>query len=228
MKRLRRLLRRLVLALLVIVVALPLVYLAVFRFVPIPGTPLMVIRLFEGAGWSRDWEPLAAISPNLVRAVIASEDARFCAHWGFDFREMKNAVADWIDGERLRGASTISQQTAKNLFLWPGGGGVRKVIEAWPTVAMEALWPKRRILEAYLNVAEWDAGVYGAEAAARHHFGKPARSLSLREAALLAAVLPNPRLYSASRPTAHISRRAAVIRARMQGVRLGGGDRICP
>jgi monofunctional biosynthetic peptidoglycan transglycosylase len=193
----------------------PIGLIVVYRFVPPPGTPLMLIRFAEGYGISKRWEPLDRISPNLVRAVMASEDARFCRHWGFDFVEMENAFEDWQDGERLRGASTITQQTAKNLFLWPGRNLVRKALETALTPVLELLWSKPRIIEVYLNVVEWGPGIYGAEAAARAYFGKPARELSRREATLLAAILPNPRRWSASRPTPYIERRAATISARM-------------
>lgn len=223
----RRPLRRILLWVAILLLGLPLAYLALFRFVPVPGTPLMLIRLAEGEGLARDWVALERVSPHLLRAVIASEDARFCGHHGFDLDAIEDAIEDYAEGGRLRGASTISQQTAKNLFLWPGGGMPRKGVEAWLTVLVEALWPKRRILETYLNVAEWGPGLYGAEAAARAHFRKPASALSVHEAALLAAVLPNPRLFSASRPSAYISRRAATIRARMPAVRLAGNG-LCP
>jgi monofunctional biosynthetic peptidoglycan transglycosylase len=223
----RRLARRALLWLAILLVALPLGYLALFRFAPVPGTPLMLIRLFEGEGLARDWVPLERVSPQLMRAVIAAEDARFCRHYGFDLDAIEAAIEDYAEGGKLRGASTISQQTAKNLFLWGGGGMARKGVEAWLTVLVETLWPKRRILETYLNVAEWGPGIYGAEAAARAHFGKPASTLTMQEAALLAAVLPNPRLFSASRPSAYISRRAATVRARMPGVRLADGGQ-CP
>lgn len=223
----RRFVRQLVLWLLILLVALPLAYLALFRFVPVPGTPLMALRAIEGEGWRREWRSIDAISPHLQRAVIASEDARFCQHVGFDLNQIEAAVADYTEGGRLRGASTISMQTAKNLFLWPGRSFLRKGLEAWLTVLLEATWSKRRILETYLNVVEFGPGIYGAEAAARAHFGRSAAQLMPRQAALLAAVLPNPRLYSASRPSAYISRRAAIIGARAQAVTLVK-DRICP
>lgn len=193
----------------------PPLLLLLYRAVPAPATPLMVLRLFEGEGWQRDWVSLDRIAPALRRAVIAAEDARFCGHGGFDWREIGIAWDDYQSGERLRGASTISQQTARNLLLWPGGGFPRKAVEAYLTTLLELLWPKRRILEVYLNIIEWGPGLYGAQAAAQAHFGRDAASLGAREAALLAAVLPNPRRWSAAQPTGYITQRAGTIRARM-------------
>jgi monofunctional biosynthetic peptidoglycan transglycosylase len=181
-------------------------------------TPLMVIRAIEGEGIRKDWQPYAAISPHLVRAVMASEDTRFCQHHGFDWREIENALAASSAGERLRGASTISMQTAKNLFLWPGRSYLRKAVEAYFTVLLELFWSKKRIIETYLNVVEWGSGIYGAQAAAEAHFGKSAAALTRREASLLAAVLPNPRRWSASHPTRYILNRSATIRARMRNM----------
>ena len=209
--RLRRFLAILLLALLLVPPGLVLIY----RIVPPPLTPLMVIRLFEGEGLDRDWTPLARIAPELRAAVIAAEDNLFCEHSGFDWKALRQAFDDYRDGDSMRGASTISMQTAKNVFLWPGRTMVRKAIEAWFTTLIELAWPKRRILEVYLNVAEWGPGLYGAEAAAQHHFNKPAADLSRREAALLAAVLPNPRRWSASKPSNYIAGRATTIQRRM-------------
>jgi monofunctional biosynthetic peptidoglycan transglycosylase len=195
---------------------------ALYRFVPPPLTPLMVIRLFEGNWISKDWVPYEEISPNLARAVIAAEDGRFCAHWGFDFEAIHKALRDNQRSDRLRGGSTITNQTAKNTFLWPGDTlltrYVRKAIEPYFTLLIEVMWGKRRILEVYLNVVEWAPGTYGAEAAAEHHFGKPAAELTRREAALLAAVLPNPRRLDAGKPSGYVSRRARQIQALMDDV----------
>lgn len=225
-RRVRVWLRRLVLLL---VLAPPLLLL-VYRFVPVPATPLMLIRLAEGEGWQRDWVPLARIAPALQRAVIAGEDARFCAHSGFDWKEIAVALDDFQAGDRLRGASTISQQTARNLLLWPGGGFVRKAAEAYLTTLLELMWPKRRILEVYLNIIEWGPGIYGAEAAAAAHFRRSAAGVTTQEAAQLAAVLPNPRRFSASRPSEYILRRSATIRSRMPAVPLacvrGAAERL--
>jgi monofunctional biosynthetic peptidoglycan transglycosylase len=195
---------------------------AIYRFVPPPLTPLMVIRLFEGNWIAKDWESYDAISPNLARAVIAAEDSGFCAHWGFDFEAIQKALRHNEKSGRLRGGSTISNQTAKNTFLWPGDTTVtryaRKAIEPYFTLLIELMWGKRRILEIYLNVVEWGPGVYGAEAAAQHHFHKPAADLTRREAALLAAVLPNPRRFNAGKPSGYVSRRAGQIQAWMNDV----------
>ena len=193
----------------------------VYRFVPVPLTPLMVLRSVEGEGLDKQWVAWDQLSPNLRRAVVASEDARFCQHHGFDFQAIEAAWEDHEEGERLRGGSTITQQTAKNLFLLPDQSWIRKIIEVYPTVLLELLWPKRRILETYLNIIEWGPGIYGAEAASQQYFHRPARSLSPREAALMAAVLPNPRRWSPAKPTAYIERRAATIEARMPATPQG-------
>ncbi|MDO1559140.1 monofunctional biosynthetic peptidoglycan transglycosylase [Brevundimonas sp. 2R-24] len=196
-----------------------------YRLLPPPPNLLMVNRLFAGDGLDYRWRGLSDISPNLVRAVIASEDARFCRHHGFDLEAIRKAQAhNKRRPNRLRGASTISQQAAKNVFLWPGRGWVRKGLEAGYTILLEALWGKRRIMEVYLNVAEFAPGVYGAEAAARRLFGKGADELTPREAARLAAVLPSPRRYSAEAPGPYVRRRARTIQAQMGTVRADGLD----
>jgi monofunctional glycosyltransferase len=197
----------------VLLIAVPALVLA-YRFLPVPLTPLMVLRLLQGEGLAKRWVDYEELSPQLRRAVVASEDARFCTHYGFDWTEIEASWSDYQSGERLRGASTITQQTAKNLFLWPGGW-LRKIVEIYPTVLLELLWPKRRILEIYLNIVEWGPGIYGAEAASRAYFGRSARLLTASEAALMAAVLPNPRRWSPARPTEYIRSRAATIQARM-------------
>jgi len=217
----RRNRRRLALALAGVLVVAPLALDLLFRFVPPPLTPLMVIRLAQGYGIRREWRTLDQISPHLRRSVIASEDGKFCSHWGFDPQAIDAAIDRYEEGGKVLGASTISMQTAKNVFLWPGRSFLRKGVEAYLTMVEEALWPKRRILEVYLNVVEFGPGVYGAEAAARQYFAKPAAALSEREAALLAAVLPAPLRRSPSTPSAYVSRRAEVIRARAEQVRLG-------
>ncbi len=193
-----------------------------FGVVPVPATPLMAIRLVEGQGWHHDWVGLDDISPQLVRAVIAAEDARFCEHFGFDLEAIEQAWQRNRRSRRTYGASTISQQTAKNLFLWPGRDWVRKGLEAYFTALIELAWSKRRIMEVYLNVIEMGPGLYGAEAAARARFGKPASALSAREAALMAAVLPNPLRWSPARPTGYIARRADIIQSRMGTVAADG------
>jgi monofunctional biosynthetic peptidoglycan transglycosylase len=196
-------------------VMLSVVLVMVFGVAPTPATPLMLIRLAQGRSWHHDWVPLEDISPQLVRAVIASEDARFCEHFGFDLEAIEAAWKRNQNGRRLLGGSTISMQTAKNLFLWPGRDWVRKGLEAYFTALIELAWSKRRIMEVYLNIVEVGPGLYGAEAGAHAHFGKSATALSSREAALIAAVLPNPLRWSAARPTGYIARRAGVIQARM-------------
>ncbi|MEX0924131.1 MAG: monofunctional biosynthetic peptidoglycan transglycosylase [Rhodovibrionaceae bacterium] len=198
-----------------VVVLLPLACTLILRVVPPLGTPLMVLRLFEGEGLSKDWEPLEDISPHLPLAIVAAEDNRFCEHRGFDVEAIREALAEARQGGRVRGASTISMQTAKNVFLWGGRNYLRKGLEAYLTLYIETLWPKRRIIEMYMNVAEWAPGVYGAEAAARHHFGKSAAELTAREAALLAAVLPNPREWSAGKPGNYVAGRASTIQRRV-------------
>ena len=201
----------------------PAVVILLYAVVPPPITPLMLIRLVEGEGLRKDWTPLSRIAPAVSAAVIAAEDNRFCQHSGFDWDAIQDAYEDYQDGGGLRGASTISMQTAKNLFLWPGRSYVRKGLEAFLTPQLELLWSKRRVLEVYLNIAEWGPGLYGVEAAAHAYFGKPAAELDRREAALLAAVLPNPRRWSPARPTSYIGRRAETIsaRARQLGELLG-------
>lgn len=203
------------------VLLLPVGLIAVYRYLSPPITPLMVIRLFEGEGINKDWVPLNRMSPDVGRAVIALEDTAFCSHSGFDWGEVASAVEDRLKGEPLRGASTISMQTAKNLFLWPDRHVTRKLLEAPLTVLIETLWDKRRILEVYLNVIEWGPGIYGVEAASHTYFGKSASQISRGEAALLAAVLPNPRRWSPARPTNYIRKRARTALTRLYVVDAG-------
>ncbi len=209
-----------------LVLLLPPAIILIYRFVPPPATPLMVIRLFEGYGIDKDWTRLSHISPNLQRAAIASEDAKFCTHDGFDWEALEKNVDKLQRGKRSKGASTISMQTAKNLFLWPNRSFVRKGVEAYLTVWLEFLLPKERILELYLNIAEWGKGVYGAEAAARHYFGVPAARLSPRQAALLAVTLPLPLRYNPASPGPYLSSRAGVIQGRLYSVTYTGNG-IC-
>ena len=207
--------RRVLLIGLLIVLLAPSALLLVYRFLPVPITPLMGIRLLQGEGLHKAWLPLEMIAPVLPYAVMASEDNRFCEHAGFDWKELGGQIDAALAGGRARGASTITMQTAKNLFLWPGRDLVRKALEAWFTPQIELLWPKRRIIEVYLNIAEFGPGIYGAEAAARTYFGKSAGELGKGEAALLAAVLPSPRSWSPARPTKYLQRRARTIRTRI-------------
>jgi monofunctional glycosyltransferase len=207
--------RRLLIRVVLIALLAPPALLVAYRFLPPPITPLMLIRLAEGEGLQKHWQPLAQIAPALAEAVVASEDNRFCAHWGVDWPALRGEIDAWLAGEPARGASTITMQTAKNLFLWPDRSVARKALEAPLTLQIELLWPKRRIIEVYLNVVEFGPGIYGAEAAAQSYFGKPAAALSLREAALLAAVLPHPRSSSPARPSAYLEDRARTIRGRI-------------
>jgi monofunctional glycosyltransferase len=206
--------RTLLIGLLSVLLAPP-VLLLIYRFLPVPITPLMVIRLIEGEGLDRTWVPLAAIAPALPRAVVAAEDNRFCEHFGFDWQALQGQIDALLAGERARGASTITMQTAKNLFLWPDRSLLRKGLEAWLTPQVELIWNKRRILEVYLNIVEMGPGIYGAQAAARHYFGKSAADLGSLEASLLAAVLPSPRASSPAAPTDYILGRASTIRQRI-------------
>lgn len=210
-RRLARVLVRLAAALLLVWLTLILVY----RWLDPPLTPLMLLRLPAAGRIDRHPVPLAAISRELQRAVIASEDNRFCQHHGVDWNAVSDAVGAFEEGRRLRGASTITMQTARNLFLWPGGGFLRKGLEVGLAYAIDALWPKRRIMEVYLNAIEWGPGIYGAEAAAEASFRTSAARLTRREAALLATVLPNPRHWSARQPSAAVAARAALIAARI-------------
>ena len=213
---------RTLLILLLTLVLRPVGGVLIHAVVPPPTTLLMVRQAVTGHGLDYRWRSLNHISPRLVEAVIASEDARFCSHDGFDFKAIEKAMDDNARGRKVRGGSTISQQTAKNVFLWPGRSWVRKGLEAGYTVLIETVWSKRRIMEVYLNVAEWAPGVYGAEAAARHWYGKGADTLTAREAARLAAILPSPRRYSAGKPGPYIRRRASRVQAAMGTVRNEG------
>lgn len=204
-----------------------------YAVLPPPWTPLMGIRTIQRQvplfGVEYDWVPLEEISPHLVRAVIASEDARFCEHNGFDWIELERAwQAHSERGRRLRGASTISMQTAKNLFLWPGRSWLRKGLEAWFTVLIEAFWSKERIIEVYLNVAEMGPGIWGAEAAAQHWFDRPAREMEPVEAARLAVILPSPRNREPAHASEIVRRLGDVVLSRMRDVRLPEGGGVCP
>ncbi len=197
------------------------------RFVDPPFSAFMVARQLEAIAQGErdfriayDWRDLDAIAPSVPVALVAAEDQNFAAHRGFDFKAIDKARTDNARGRRIRGASTLSQQLAKNLFLWQGRSWVRKGIEAWYTVLIEALWPKQRILEVYANIAEFGDGIYGAQAAARSFWGKDARALTLAESARLAAVLPSPRRYSATRPGPYVQRRARWIERNVR--QLGG------
>ena len=192
-----------------------------YRFVPVYVTPLMVIKsienLFDGkpCGWHHTWTPLEEINRNLPQAVIASEDNLFLRHNGFDFEQIKNARDEAKRGKRVRGASTISQQTAKNVFLWNGKSYIRKGLEAYFTMLIEIVWGKERIMEVYLNSIEMGENIYGAEAVAQEHFGKSASKLTKAQSALIAASLPNPIRFNSAHPSAYMYRRQAKIMSLM-------------
>ncbi|WP_194973422.1 monofunctional biosynthetic peptidoglycan transglycosylase [Aquiflexum lacus] len=197
-----------------------------YRFLPVPITPLMVIRLWEQAfdkekeiRLKKDWVPISEISRNVPQAVIAAEDQKFMDHNGFDLEAMKTAWENNQKGKRVKGGSTITQQTAKNVFLSPARNLIRKGLEAYFTFLIELIWSKERIMEVYLNVIEMGEGIYGIEAAAQTYFNKTAAKLSKREAALIAAVLPNPRRWNPARPTAYISGRQAWILRQMNNLK---------
>lgn len=184
-----------------------------------PVSTLMLADLALLRGYDRRWVDLDDISPNLVRSVMMSEDGQFCFHGGVDWTQMRGVVEDALDGETTRGASTIPMQTVKNLFLWNGRSFVRKGLELPLAISADFVWSKRRMMEIYLNIAEWGPGIYGAEAAAQHHFNVPASKLSARQAALLAVSLPNPITRVAGKPSRGVQRLAAVVerRARNSG-----------
>jgi len=190
----------------------------VYRFFDPPMTYLTFTEKRRLGEISQTWVPLEDVAPVMQRAVVAAEDANFCLHWGFDMSAIRSAVA----GGAERGASTITQQVVKNTYLWPARRWERKALEAVITPVVELIWPKRRILEVYLNLAEFGEGVFGIEAAARKNFKKSASDLSLEEAALLAAVLPNPQARSVKEPTTFLRERAAII---ADGAKVLAGDR---
>ena len=195
-----------------------------FKFVPVPFTPLMGIRIIENKldkkpiYFEHNWEPIENISMNLQKAVIASEDGTFLHHHGFDFSAMQKAFQNNANGKRIKGGSTISQQTAKNVFLWQGRSYFRKALEAYFTVLIELIWGKERIMEVYLNSIEMGKGVYGAEEAAKHWYRKSAVNLTKREAAGIAAILPNPLKYKATNSSSYIERRKDKILRNMRHV----------
>jgi monofunctional biosynthetic peptidoglycan transglycosylase len=196
----------------------------VYRFVPVPITVTMIA---DPNGFTRDWTPLSRIDRNMVSAVIAAEDGKYCTHNGFDAEAIEQAAQRNAKGQRLRGGSTISQQTAKNVFLWQGSGWdrwARKGLEVWFTFLIETLWDKRRIMEVYLNVAETGIGTYGVEAGAQRYFGKSAASLSRAEAARMAAALPSPKKRSVTSPRGFTRRYGNTIAARIGVVRRDGLD----
>lgn len=202
-------------------VGLSLAFVVLYRFVPVPVTATM---LMDEKGITKDWEPLGDIDRNMVRAVIAGEDGKFCQHDGFDREAIEQAMERNRQGGRIRGGSTISQQTAKNVFLWQGGGYFRKGLEAWFTFLIENIWGKRRIMEVYLNVAETGIGTYGVEAGAQRYFDHSAAKLSPSEAARMAAALPQPKERAVIGPSGFTRRYGNTIQARIGVVRRDGLD----
>lgn len=200
---------------------IPIIGVIFFKWIPVPATPLMAIRYFEQkedkneAVWKHDWVPLEEISKNLQLAVICSEDQNFLQHNGFDMKAIEKAFDNNQKGKRVRGGSTITQQTAKNVFLWPQRSWVRKGMEAYVTFWIELIWTKERIMEVYLNSIEMGNGIYGAEAAAQYWFGKRASNLNKSEAAAIAAILPRPLKYRAHPPTNYIASRKLWIMKQM-------------
>ena len=200
-------------------IALSIFFVVVFKWVPVPITPLMVIRYFEqpkqekNTGWKHDWVSIDKISKNIQLAVICSEDQNFLTHHGFDMEAIKKAMENNQKKRRIKGASTISQQTAKNVFLWPQRSWLRKGFEAYFTFLIELVWSKERIMEVYLNSIEMGKGIYGIEAASQYWFKKPASRLSQQEAAAIAAILPNPKRYRANPASNYIqSRKQWIVR----------------
>jgi monofunctional biosynthetic peptidoglycan transglycosylase len=201
--------------------ALTLLLVLAFKWLPVPVTATM---LMDPNGFTKDWQSLDKIDRNLVAAVIAAEDSRFCQHSGFDAEAIQQAMRENLEGGRIRGGSTISQQTAKNVFLWQGGGWLRKGLEAWFTFWIEALWGKRRIMEVYLNVAETGIGTYGAEAGAQRYFGHSAARLSADEASRMAAALPSPKKRAVKAPRGWLARHGNRIERRIAIVKRDGLD----
>ena len=217
-----RFLLRWTLRLVVLAVLIPALWVLSYRWIDPPGGYYMASERLRLGSISRDWIRLDEMSSHLPRAAVAAEDARFCAHFGFDIEAIRAALKAAEEGRGLRGASTISQQVAKNVFLWHGRSWLRKGLEAGFTLLIEALWPKDRIVEVYLNVAEFDEGVFGVEAAARHHFGKSAAALTLTEASRLAAILPAPKTRDPANPSRFVRRRAASIADGAETIRRDG------
>jgi len=213
---------KLLVGLFVLLVPAPILLLLVFRVLPVPGTPEMLVSLIQGKGANYHWTD--DISPRLERAVIAAEDQNFCRHHGFDWASINKAVQDHNrrPSRPMRGASTISQQTARTLFLVPMRSWIRKGLEAYLTVLVESVWPKKRILLAYLNLVDWGDGIFGAEAAANAYFGTDAGSLSEAQAARLAAILPNPHKWKAVRPGRYVRHRTGMLQGRSAVVTRDG------
>ncbi|MET0239387.1 MAG: monofunctional biosynthetic peptidoglycan transglycosylase [Sphingobium sp.] len=202
-------------------VLLSLLFVVLYRFVPVPVTATMIL---DGNGITKDWTALSDIDPDMPRAAIAAEDSKFCQHHGFDSEAISKAYLHNEGGGRIRGGSTISQQTAKNVFLWQGGGYFRKGLEAWFTLLIETIWGKQRIMEVYLNVAETGIGTYGVEAGAQRYFHHGAGKLSPTEAGRIAAILPLPKKRAAIAPSGFTRRYGNTIARRIGVVRREGLD----
>ncbi|MBQ7635376.1 MAG: monofunctional biosynthetic peptidoglycan transglycosylase [Bacteroidaceae bacterium] len=221
-----RLLRKVLFWLLIFFFGSSVLAVLAYRILPVGLTPLMVIRCVEQvrtgeqARFHHEWKPMEKISPQLAIAVVASEDQNFLKHHGFDMKAIEQAAHEAEAGGRRRGGSTISQQTAKNVFLWPSSTWLRKGLEAYFTVLIEALWSKQRILEVYLNSIEMGDGIYGAEAVAQANFGVPASRLTESQSALIAATLPNPRKFDSAHPSRYMQQRQRKIIREMQNVRV--------
>ncbi|MBR5511537.1 MAG: monofunctional biosynthetic peptidoglycan transglycosylase [Bacteroidaceae bacterium] len=210
---------RIIACLLLTAILLPVCLVALYRYIPVPVTPLMLTRnIDEGTPINYTWTPIEKISPNLVQAVVASEDNLFMEHDGFDFKQIEIARREAEAGKRLRGASTITQQTAKNLFLWQGRSWLRKGLEAYFTVLMEQLWSKKRIMEAYLNCIEMGNGIYGAAAVAKINFNTTPDKLTKEQCALIAATLPNPRKFNSAKPSKYMKQRQNAILKNMKNI----------
>jgi len=224
MKKMFRKISVFFLKLLLFIVIITIAWVTLYKFVNPPITPLMLIRFFDKESGQRliktDWKNYDEISNYMKMAVIASEDQTFPSNDGFDFHAIEEAIDEKLEGHRLRGASTISQQTAKNVFLWPSRSWIRKGIEAYFTVLIERIWGKRRILEVYLNVIETGNGIYGVDEAGEVYFGRSAKNLDIVDAALIAAVLPDPRVMSPVNPSEHVIRRERWIIEQIRN--LGG------
>lgn len=211
---------------LVIFFASSILAVVLYRFLPVPVTPLMVIRLCqqvkngETVCLHHHWVPITKMSRYLPVAVMASEDQRFLKHHGFDFKEINNAINERMEGRRVRGGSTISQQTAKNVFLWPESSWTRKAFEVYFTFLIEVIWSKQRIIEIYLNSIEMGHGIYGAEAVAQHHFNTSAENLSRSQCALIAATLPNPLKFNSAHPSPYMLKRQRAIGVQMRHIDL--------
>lgn len=221
-----RLIWRWFLRLLLAFIVTSIVSVILFRWIPIPVTPLMLIRCYEQSAngkdmkLEKDWVELEQISPHLQLAVVCSEDQMFLRHYGFDFAALKKAMVSNEKSRKIRGGSTISQQTAKNVFLWPGRTYLRKGLEAWFTLLIETFWSKERIMEVYLNVIEFGDGIYGAEAASRHYFKVKAKKVTKEQAATLATLLPNPREYGPKIKGPYIQKRKQWV---LKQMRFWGG-----